>query len=109
KALGDRLSKQLLLTVKVPVKTPVRQIELAHQVGDRDSLSTLTPEVARRGPHDALTCLLFVLGGISHINLHGMIYIIYNHHVNWPQAYRLSPAPSAQISEISPYRTQRLL
>ena len=66
KPLSEGLSQLLFFAPKVPVKTSVRQVELVHQVGDRDSLSAPATEVSRRGAHYALVCLFFVLTCVSH-------------------------------------------
>src|SRR5262249_9242676 len=64
------------------VKTSMCQIEFAHEVGNRDSFSAPTPKMLGRGVNNAFACLLFLMGGISHINPHRMIYVIYNLDVN---------------------------
>src|SRR5262249_17274971 len=106
KALRDSLGKQLLLAVKMPIKTSVRQIEFAHEVGDRDSVPTSPPEMLRRGANNTFACLLFLLGGISHINSDKMIYIIYHRHVNKLTGFR-SGAEGRRPGSAAPGRRAR--
>jgi len=44
----------------------VGQIQIAHEVGDRDSLSASTAKMSRRGSHDPFSRFLFVLRRVPH-------------------------------------------
>ena len=60
------LRKQPFFAVKVTVEPPVRQTEIAHEIGDTGPFSAARSKPASRGTDDALARLLLVIRGVTH-------------------------------------------